>query len=144
MTDPQDQPAPETAATPDPVAPAEAPEPTSTPTPLEAAKKAPAKKAPAKKAPAKKAAAQGPAKKAPAKKAPAKKAPAAAPAVAGAASPLSNGAKEAAAQAKSTVEAARNPLPAPTPPSGRSPVALVGAGIAALFGLLLLRRLLRR
>lgn len=79
-----------------------------------AAKKTPAKKTPAKKTPAKKAAAKkAPAKKTPAKKTPAKKAPAkkAQPApekLAETNGDLTAAAKEAAAQAKSTVTTASN------------------------------------
>ncbi|ORW95275.1 hypothetical protein AWC28_12285 [Mycolicibacter terrae] len=118
----------------EPTAPAEPPA-------KKAAKKAPAKAA--KKAPAKAA------KKAPAKKAPAKKAPAAAPspsarpAATNGSGRLADGAKETAAQAKSTVEAVRNPLTPSVPPSGRSPAAMLAAGVLGLLGLLLIRRLLR-
>ena len=74
-----------------------------------AAKKTPAKKTPAKKAPAKKAAAKkAAAKKAPAKKAPAKKAPPAPEKLAETNGDLTAAAKEAAAQAKSTVTTASN------------------------------------
>jgi len=118
MADPQDQPnsEPNGASTPpEKKPPAKA---------VKKAAKAPAKKAPAKKAPAKKAAA----KKAPAKKAPAKSPEPTPPNPAE--RPLDtqqriggNGqlaaAKDAAAQAKSTVEHANNPVssdvPAPTP-----------------------------
>ncbi|MEO6793563.1 MAG: hypothetical protein ABI253_12410 [Mycobacterium sp.] len=172
MTDPQGHPDHESTAAPEPVKPAaplppagsdrpaeppveppveppaEPPvEPRAQPPAKKAAKKAPAKAA--KKAPAKKA----PAKKAPAKKAPANKAPGVVPAPATIPSPrpagtngsgrLAEGAKETAAQAKSMVEAARYPL-APAPlPSRRSPSPLLAAGILGLFGLLLIRRLLR-
>lgn len=127
--------------------------------PAKAAKKAaqaPAKKAPAKKAPAKKA----PAKKAPAKKVPAKNAEPAAPKPPEqpAAQPVdvqqraeSNGdltaaAKDAAAQAKSTVEAANNPVsPAvPGPAVGQSPVPLIVALAVSLLAILLIRQLRRR
>ncbi|MEE2851105.1 MAG: nucleoid-structuring protein H-NS [Actinomycetota bacterium] len=127
--------------------------------PAEAAKKAakaPAKKAPAKKAPAKKA----PAKKAPAKKVPAKKAEPAPPEPPGrpAEPPVdvqqraeSNGdltaaAKDAAAQAKSTVEAANNPVsPAVAgPAAGQSPVPLLVALAVSLLAILLIRQLRRR
>ncbi len=123
--------------------------------PAKAAKKpakAPAKKAPAKKAPAKKA----PAKKAPAKKVPAKNAePASLPTPE---QPLdvqqrveSNGdltaaAKDAAAQAKSAVEAANNPV-APAvagPAAGQSPVPLIVALAVSLLAILLIRQLRRR
>jgi hypothetical protein len=122
----------------------------------------PAKKAPAKavkktaKAPAKKA----PAKKAPAKKAPAKKAPAKSPAPAppkAADQPLglaqrieSNGqldaAKDAAANAKSTVEDANNPVSSDSyPPASRtSPVPLLVALALSLLAILLVRQLRRR
>lgn len=118
--------------------------------------KAPAKKAPAKKAPAKKA----PAKKAPAKKVPAKSAEPAPlkPPERPAEQPLdvaqraeSNGdltaaAKDAAAQAKSTVEAANNPV-APAiagPAAGQSPVPLIVALAVSLLAILLIRQLRRR
>jgi hypothetical protein len=130
--------------------------------PAKAVKKtaaAPAKKAPAKKAPAKKA----PAKKVPAKKAPAKKAPAKAQSPEPAPpekieQPLNlqqrietNGefaaaAKDAAAQAKSTVEDANNPVagqPAVLP-SSSSPVPLVVALALSLLAILLIRQLRRR
>ena len=128
-------------------------------TPDAPAKKVPAKKAPAKKAPAKKA----PAKKAPAKKAPPKKAPAKAqspePAPPEAIEqPLNlqqrietNGdlaaaAKDVAAQAKSTVEGANDPVanePVVLPTSG-SPVPLVVALALSLLAILLIRQLRRR
>src|SRR5437660_1434192 len=113
MADPQDHPngEPEGAATPPEKVP-----------PAKAAKKAPAKKAPAKKAPAKKAPAKSP------EPAPPKATE----------QPLgvqqrieTNGqlgaAKDVAAQAKSTVEGAPNPVaPAAAPPaSGQSPVPLI-------------------
>jgi hypothetical protein len=145
MADPQDRPDSESdgASTP----PAKKP-------PAEAVKKT--AKAPAKKAPAKKA----PAKKAPAKKAPAKKAPAKSPEPTppkAAAQPLglqqrieTNGqldaAKVAAAHAKSTVEAANNPVTsdAPVPASRTSPVPLVVALVLSLLAILLIRQLRRR
>ena len=120
-------------------------------TPAKAAKKAPAKaakKAPAKaakKTPAKKAAAKkAPAKKAPAKKAPAKTAPAAKLAD-------TNGnltaAKEAAAQAKSAVATANNPVDGPPsvaligPEPSRIPIAaVIAAGVLAILIVLLARR----
>lgn len=123
--------------------------------PAKAAKKpakAPAKKAPAKKAPAKKA----PAKKAPAEKVPAKNAEPASPKPPE--QPLdvqqrveSNGdltaaAKDAAAQAKSTVEAANNPV-APAvagPAAGQSPVPLIVALAVSLLAIMLIRQLRRR
>lgn len=152
MTEPQGQPDHESAGAPEPAetavpAAAEAPADPPAAPPSEVPAKKAAKKAPAtppakkaaKKAPAKKAAA----KKAPAKKAPAKKAPAAAPAATNGAGSLSDAAKETAAQAKSTVEGARNPLAVPPASSGQSPVPLMAAGILGLFGLLLIRWLLR-
>jgi cobalamin biosynthesis Mg chelatase CobN len=118
------------------------------------AKKTPAKKAPAKTAkapkkaqhaaPKKGAAKKAAAKKAPAKKAPAKKAPA---------KPLieTNGqiaaaAKDAAAHAKSTIEAASNPVSEPPAVSaaGRSPVPWAVAIALTLLALLLVRQLRRR
>ena len=125
------------------------------------AKKAAAKKVvPAKKAPAKKAAAaKVPAKKAPAKKAPAKKAePAGAKIVehpVQTPAPLrqraeANGqlaaAKDAAAQAKSTVERAENPLPqeASAPSPLQSPASWVVAVALSLLAMLLVRQLRRR
>jgi hypothetical protein len=140
MTDPQDRPDSE-------------PDGVSTPP----AKKPPAKavkktaKAPAKKAPAKKA----PAKKAPAKKAPAKSPEPAPPKPAD--QPLglaqrieSNGqldaAKDAAANAKSTVEDANNPVSGDSyPPASRtSPVPLLVALALSLLAILLIRQLRRR
>jgi hypothetical protein len=151
MADPQDQPdnGPDGASTPPEKQP-----------PAEAVKKpakAPAKKAPAKKAPAKKA----PAKKAAAKKAPAKKAPTKSPAPAPpkpAEQPLgvqqrieTNGqlsaaAKAAAAQAKSTVEGANNPVTPEVAPSssGQLPVPLLVALALSLLAILLIRQLRRR
>ncbi|HTY33515.1 nucleoid-structuring protein H-NS [Mycobacterium sp.] len=148
MADPQDQPNSEPDGPPTPPEkqpPAEA---------VKKAAKAPAKKAPAKKAPAKKAAA----KKAPAKKAPAKKAPAKSPPPAPPGQPLAvqqrietNGelaaaAKDAAAQAKSTVEAAPNPVSREVAPtaSGQSPVPLIVAVALSLLAILLIRQLRRR
>jgi hypothetical protein len=141
MADPQDQPNSE---------------PDGAPTPPE--KKPPAKavkktaKAAAKKAPAKKA----PAKKAPAKKAPAKSAEPAPPKPAE--QPLvmrerieTNGqltaaAKDAAAQAKSTVEGADNPvksdIAASSPSQSRVP--LIVAVTLSLLAILLIRQLRRR
>jgi hypothetical protein len=141
MADPQDQPNSE---------------PDGAPTPPE--KKPPAKavkktaKAPAKKAPA---------KKAPAKKAPAKKAPAKSPEPAPrspAEQPLdiqqrieTNGelaaaAKDVAAQAKSTVEGANNPVAPDVAPaaSSQSPVPLIVAVALSLLAILLIRQLRRR
>jgi hypothetical protein len=150
MADPQDQPngEPDGASIPPekkpPAPPAKA---------VKKAAKAPAKKVPAKKAPAKKT----PAKKAPAKKAPAKKAPEPAPPNP-ADQPLgiqqrieTNGqlaaaAKDAAAQAKSTVEDANNPVsPEVAPPaSSQSPVPLIVAVALSLLAILLIRQLRRR
>jgi len=146
MADPQDQPnsEPDGASTPPEKKP-----------PAKAVKKvakSPAKKAPAKKAPAKKAAA----KKAPAKKAPAKSAPPAPPKPAE--QPLgvqqrieTNGqlaaaAKDAAAQAKSTVEGANNPVSQDVAPatSSQSPVPLIVAVALSLLAILLIRQLRRR
>ncbi len=116
--------------------------------------KAPAKKAPAKKAPAKKA----PAKKAPAKKAPAKspdhptmpEKPAEQP-LGIQQLPETNGqlaaaAKDVAAQAKSTVESANNPVSpnVPAPTSSQSPVPLIVALTLSLVAILLIRQLRRR
>ncbi len=106
--------------------------------PQGAPKKAPAKKAAAKKAPAKKAA-----KKAPAKNAPAKKA---APPRIDTNGQLAAGAKDAAAHAKSTVEAARNPVSGEV--ARRQPVAhhcrLAVAIVVSLLALLLVRQLRQR
>jgi hypothetical protein len=148
MADPQDQPNGEYdgAATPPKKKP-----------PAKAAKKAPAKKAPAKKAVGKKV----PAKKAPAKKAPAKKAPDQSPAPTRPKPPAAqqdpqpriepNGeiaaaAKDAAAQAKSTVDGANNPVSAniAQPVPGQSPLPLVVAVALSLLALLLIRQLRRR
>ncbi|CQD02392.1 histone-like protein Hns [Mycobacterium lentiflavum] len=148
MADPEDRPNSEAngAATP----------PEKTP-PAKAANKAPAKKAPAKKAPAKKAVA----KKAPAKKAPAKKAPAKSPAPTPPKPPAAqqdphrgnepNGeiaaaAKDIAAQAKSTVDGANNPVSANIPQSvpGSSTLPLVVAVALSLLAILLIRQLRRR
>ena len=147
MADPQDQPnsEPDGASTPPDKKP-----------PAKAVKKT--VKAPAKKAPAKKA---QPAKKPPAKKPPAKKAPAKSPEPA---SPqpveqplgvqhrietngqLAAAAKDAAAQAKSAVEGARNPvspdISAPVP--RQSPVPLIVALTLSLLAILLIRQLRRR
>lgn len=114
--------------------------------------KAPAKKAPAKKAPAKKA----PAKKAPAKKVPAKNAEPAPPKPpeqpldlqqrAESNGDLTAAAKDAAAQAKSTVEAANNPVSPAVPGAavGQSPVPLIVALAVSLLAILLIRQLRRR
>jgi hypothetical protein len=110
-----------------------------------AAKKAPAKKTPAKKAPAKKAAKKAPAKKAPAKKVepsavqpPSQPAPTPRIATNG---QLAAAAKDVAAQAKSTVEAARNPVSGES--VGRSPLPLAVAIVVSLLALLLVRQLRR-
>ena len=109
----------------------------------------PAKSPPAKavkktaKAPAKKAVA----KQAPAKKAPAKKAVAKTPGrLAETNGQLSEAAKDVAAQAKSAVEGANNPLPpvAPIPTSSQSPVPLLVALTLSLLAILLVRQLRRR
>jgi hypothetical protein len=143
MAEPQEQPngAPDGASAPPEKKP-----------PAKAAKKiadAPAKKAPAQKAPAKKA----PAKKAPAKKVPAKKMPAKSsePALAAQQRIETNGdltaaAKEAAAQAKSAVEAADNPVvpDVPVPAARQSPLPLIIALGVSLLAILLIRQLRRR
>jgi hypothetical protein len=105
--------------------------------PAKAAKKAPAKKAPAKKAPAKKAA-----KKAAAKKAPPKQP--AAPKLADTNGDLTSAAKETAAQAKSTVASAPNPVVGPNPvpligpePSRLPLAAAIAAGVLAILVVLL-------
>jgi hypothetical protein len=133
---------------------------TSTPSakaPDKPAKKTPAKKAPAKaakkaqqaapkKAPAKKAAAKkAPAKKAPAKKAPAKSQPAPPPRIE-TNGQLAAAAKDAAAHAKSTVDAANNPVSGQVAESsaGRSPVSWAVAIAISLLALLLARQLRRR
>ena len=109
----------------------------------------PAKSPPAKavkktaKAPAK----QAPAKKAAAKKAPPKKAVAKKPGqLAETNGQLSEAAKDVAAQAKSTVEGANNPVPpvAPIPASSQSPVPLLVALTLSLLAILLVRQLRRR
>ncbi len=150
MADPQDRPDGEPGYTP--------------PAKKAPAKKATAAKVPAKKVPAKKAADKAPGKKAPAKKAPAKKAEAkkVAPATPklverAAKTPAdlqqraeSNGqlaaAKDVAAQAKSTVERAENPLPqgASEPSALQSPVPWVVAVALSLLAMLLVRQLRRR
>lgn len=146
MADPQDptNSAPDGAGTP--------PEKTPPAKAVKKTAKAPAKKAPAKKAPAKKA----PAKKAPAKKVPAKSAEPAAPTPpeqpldvaqrAESNGDLTAAAKDAAAQAKSTVEAANNPVsPALAgPAAGQSPVPLIVAVAVSLLAILLIRQLRRR
>jgi hypothetical protein len=140
MADPQDQPdgEPDGASTP----PAKEP-------PAKEVKKT--AKAPAKKAPAKKA----PAKKAPAKKAPAKSPEPAPPKPADPPLDLAqrietNGqldaAKDVAAQAKSTVESANDPVSsdAYSPAARTSPVPLVVALALSLLAILLVRQLRRR
>lgn len=122
------------------------------------AKKAPAKKAASGKAPAKVPAKKAPAKKAPAKKIPAKKAEPAAPKLVEQPvdSPAglqqraeANGqlaaAKDAAAQAKSMVEKAQNPLPPDTSESSplQSPGPWVIAITLSLLAVLLIRQLRR-
>jgi hypothetical protein len=125
-----------------------APEPPAQPAPpakKAIAKKTPAKKTPAKKAPAKKAVA----KKAPAKKAPAKKAPApeaVPPQAPPPAEPVVVGAKEAAAQAKSTVEKASDSVAAPVVvpvERGRSPLPIAVAALVSLLAVLVVRQLRR-
>ncbi len=147
MADPQDQPNGEYDGA---AAPQKKP-------PAKAVKKAPAKKAPAKKAAVKKA----PAKKAPAKKAPAKKAASQSPAPTPPKSPpaqpdpqpriepdgeLAAAAKDVAAQAKSTVDGANNPVPANIAQSvpGQSPLPLVVAIALSLLAILMIRQLRRR
>jgi hypothetical protein len=144
-------------------APAKPPEqPAEMSTPPAKAPDKPAKKTPAKKAPAK--AAKKAAKKSPAKKAPAKKAakkahgkkaePAAAKPLIQPPTPprietngqLAAAAKDAAAHAKSTVDAARNPVSgeAGLSSAGRSPVPLAVAIAISLLALLLVRQLRQR
>ncbi len=151
MADPQDQPNSE---------PDGAPTPPEKKPPAKAAKKtakAPAKKAPAKKADAKKAdAKQAPAKKVPAKKAPAKSAAPAPPKPAEQPlavhervetnGDLSAAAKDAAAQAKSTVEAANDPVSPDitASSSSQSRVPLIVALTLSLLAILLIRQLRRR
>jgi hypothetical protein len=84
---------------------------------------------------------------APAKKAPAHKAPAAPPKLADTNGDLTSAAKEAAAQAKSTVASAPNPVsrPAPTPFIGPEPsrlpiAAAIAAGVLAILIVLIARR----
>jgi hypothetical protein len=126
-----------------------APEPPAQPAPP--AKKAVAKKTPAKKTPAKKAAPvkKAVAKKAPAKKAPAKKAPAPEAVPPQAPPPVESvvvGAKEAAAQAKSTVEKASDSVAAPVVvpvERGRSPLPIAVAVLVSLLAVLVVRQLRR-
>jgi hypothetical protein len=149
MADPQDQPDSESdgaSTPPEKKAPAKA---------VKKTAKAPAKKAPAKKAAAKKA----PAKKAPAKKAQAKKVEPAPPKPPEPAEQpvdvqqrietngdLTAAAKDVAAQAKSTVEGANNPVPkeGSVPSVGQSPVPLIVALAVSLLAILLIRQLRRR
>jgi hypothetical protein len=147
MADPQDRPDTEPDGTPTPPAKKQ---------PAKKAAKAPAKKAAAKKAPAKKA----PAQKAPAKKAPAKSPEPAPPTLgeqmadqpaglqqrAESNGQLAAGAKDAAAQAKSTVDSANDPLPRDTSELSprHSPMPLVVAVTLSLLAMLLIRQLRRR
>lgn len=152
MTEPQDRPDGE---------PGTASQPPAEQQPAQQAAKAPAKKTAAKKAPAKKAPAKkAAAKKAPAKKAAAKKAPSksttdtsstsADPAVEVRKRIESNGqlaaAKDAAAQAKSTVDEANNPLPQDIPvvSESHSRVPVLVAVALSLLAMLLIRQLRRR
>jgi len=128
-----------------------------TPQPPEAAA---AKKTPAKKAPAKKAAKKVPPKKAPAKKAraaiePAVEPPALEPPAPHAAlvtgngsPPLAEAAREAAANAKSSVEQATNPVSRPpvpaVPEAGRSPLPFAVAFALTVLLALLVHRLRHR
>jgi hypothetical protein len=116
----------------------EATPPTPQPPEKAAAKKTPAKKTPAKKTPA---------KKAPAKKAPAKKARPALVAGNGL-PPLAEAAREAAANAKSSVERATNPVSRPpvpaVPEAARSPLPFVVAFALTVLLALLVHRLRRR
>jgi hypothetical protein len=123
-----------------------------------AAKKAPAKKAPAKKTPAKKVPAKkapAPAKKVPAKKAPApakevpepatKVTPAMAPVAGNGSVPIADGAREAAAQAKSTIDRAKDSVaPAgliPVPDPGRRSLPITIAIALSLLAIVLIRQL---
>jgi cobalamin biosynthesis Mg chelatase CobN len=160
MSDPQ-EPLPEkrpeaTPLTPGAIPPADASAKKAAPAKKTPAKKAPAKKAPAKKVPAENAA---PAKKAPAGKVPAKKAAPPPPepatpvpvvslpeAMPEAVVPVSVGAKEAAAQAKSTVEQASDSVAAPVVQAaerGRSPLPIVVALVVSLLAVLVVRQLRR-
>jgi hypothetical protein len=111
-----------------------------------AAKKAPAKKAPAKKAPAKKAPAKAPAKSA--KPAPPKptEQPLAMHGRIETNGELAAAAKDAAAQAKSTVEGANNPVSSDITESSpsQSRVPLIVALTLSLLAILLIRQLRRR
>ncbi len=145
MADPQDRPNSE---------PDDAPTPPAKKPPAKAVKKtakAPAKKAPAKKAPAKKA----PAKKAPAKSTePAPRKPAEPPADRPLGvqqrietnGQLASAAKDAAAQAKSTVEGANNPVSPDVSASAThmSLVPLMVAMALSVLAILLIRQLRRR
>ncbi len=136
MADPQDQPNSEPDGAPAP--PEKTPEKTP---PAKAVKKtayAPAKKAPAKKAPA---------KKAPAKKAePPTERPLSMQQRIETNGELAAAAKDAAAQAKSTVEGANNPVSPTVAPSASSlsPVPMIVALAATLLAILLIRQLRRR
>ncbi len=138
MADPQELPdeRPESAAQAPEVPAAPAPTPPADPAPLGDSAKPPAKKAAAKKAPA---------KKAPAKKAVPPVTPSALVATNGSAQP--EGAKEAAAQAKSAIDQAGDavrrtpPVPVAHDDSGRSPVPFVAALLVSLLAVLLVRRL---
>ncbi|WP_197379188.1 Rv3852 family protein [Mycolicibacterium mengxianglii] len=111
--------------------------------PAKAAKKAPVKKAPAKKT------TPDPAKKAPPKKAPPPPAPApevTAPPLPPPVLPVTEGAKEAAAQAKTTVEQAPDAIAAPVvvpAESGRSPLPIAVAVVVSLLAVLVVRQLRR-
>jgi hypothetical protein len=146
MADPQDLPDEQAGSAPQApgVPPAEAP-----PAKKAAAKKAPAKKAPVKKAPARKA----PAKKAPANAAPAQKAPAAQVvpptppplplAESNGSAPDTDGAKQAAAQAKSAVEQAGDsirPAPPPEDIDDQSPFPFIVVLTMILLAVLWVRR----
>ena len=147
MADPQDL--PDEQARSAPQAPG-VPPPGAAPVKKAAAKKAPAKKAPVKKVPAKKAAA----KKAPVKKAPAKKAPAAQAvpptppplplAETNGSAPEADGAKRAAAQAKSAVEEAgdsiRRPAAPPEDIDDQSPFPFIVVLTMILLAVLWVRR----
>ena len=156
MADPQDRPDSEPDGASEPPA-EQAPPAEDAKGPAKKAAKAPAKKAPAKKAPAKKALAKkAPAKKAPAKKAPPKKAEPAPPKLEAPADlqqrietngqQLADAAKDVAAQAKSTVDSANDPVPREpdVPSTGPSPLALAVAVALSLLALLLIRQLRRR
>ncbi|WP_205875474.1 Rv3852 family protein [Mycobacterium camsae] len=154
MADPQDRPVGE---------PQSGPPAKKAPAKKAATGKAPGKKAPVKKAASAKAPAKAPAKKAPAKKAPAKKVPAKKaepPAPNLVEQPVeapadlrqhaeTNGqlaaAKDAAAQAKSTVERAQNPLPQEPPESSplQSPGPWLVAVALSVLAMLLVRQLRR-